>query len=84
MGCVITGRVQHMRKFYFVALCLLGFSGVLCAQEVPETATDVRPLLVGMQAPAPAGLVDDQGTAFDFWAALVDKPTVLVFYRGHW
>ena len=73
-----------MRKFYFVALCLLGFSGVLRAQEEPETATDVRPLLVGMQAPAPAGLVDDQGIAFDFWAALVDKPTVLVFYRGHW
>ncbi len=73
-----------MRKFYFIALCLLGFSGVLRAQEVPKTATDVRPLLVGMQAPAPAGLVDDQGIAFDFLAALVDKPTVLVFYRGHW
>ena len=78
------GKSSAYEKVYFVALCLLGFSGVLCAQEVPETATDVRPLLVGMQAPAPAGLVDDQGTAFDFWAALVDKPTVLVFYRGHW
>jgi hypothetical protein len=78
------GKSSAYEKVLFCRALPVGFSGVLRAQEVPETATDVRPLLVGMQAPAPAGLVDDQGTAFYFWAALVDKPTVLVFYRGHW
>ena len=73
-----------MGKLYIIALWLLTLVSVSGAAEVPAKAGDVRPLLVGTQAPAPAGLLDDQGVAFDFAAALADKPTVVVFYRGHW
>lgn len=73
-----------MRKLSTIVLLLLGFAPVVSAADMAETAGEVRPLLVGTQAPAPAGLLDEQSAAFDLGAAMAGKPTVLVFYRGHW
>lgn len=50
----------------------------------PETADAVRPLLVNATVPTVSGLIDAQGAEFDLNAALDKRPTVLVFYRGHW
>lgn len=52
------------------------------AALAPSTA-EVKPLAVG--APAPAVTVQSaDGTAFDLGAALAEKPTILIFYRGGW
>ena len=73
-----------MRKCAVMAILLLGLTLGAGAQGVPESAWEVRPLLVGTPAPIPEGLVDARGEAFDLGAAMAGEKTVLVFYGGHW
>ncbi len=47
------------------------------------SATDVRPLLVGMAIPE-GTLRDEKGNETTVGALMGDGPAVFVFYRGHW
>lgn len=69
-----------------LALCLAGLPVAALAKEGPSlapAANQVRPLLIGSLVPQ-AELLDADGAAFDLAAALKERPTILVFYRGHW
>ena len=50
---------------------------------VAPSAAEAKPLAVGATTPG-ATLLNADGTAFDLGAALSEKPTVLIFYRGGW
>lgn len=50
---------------------------------IASSAAAVHPLAVGATAPAVTVKTSD-GKSFDLGAALAEKPTVLVFYRGGW
>lgn len=51
--------------------------------RVPNSAADIRPLLIGATVPQVA-LQTADGKAFDLSGAVAKKPTVLIFYRGGW
>lgn len=51
--------------------------------DIPQSANEVRPLLVGDRVPI-LTLKTVEGKAFDLNAAIAKKPTVLFFYRGGW
>jgi len=73
-----------MRRYLALVMLTLGAVPMASAEGMPESAWEVRPLLVGSKAPVPGGLVDERGEPFDLGAAMRARPTVLVFYRGHW
>ena len=52
-------------------------------QPLPASAEDVRPLLVGTEAPD-AALKTMEGRPFALKTAVSERPAVLVFYRGWW
>jgi hypothetical protein len=49
----------------------------------PDSPEDVQPLPVGAQMPT-LTLKTPEGEDFDLRAAVAEKPTALVFYRGTW
>lgn len=51
--------------------------------QLPDDPTEVRPLLVGSEAPD-APLTTADGSATTLHAVLGDAPAVVVFYRGGW
>ncbi len=53
------------------------------ATAIAPTAAATKPLAVGTTAPG-AKVKTSDGADFDLGAALAEKPTVLVFYRGGW
>ena len=53
------------------------------ASIYPTAPTDVHPIIVGTSVPV-VSLKSSSGQPFDLAAAIADKPTVLVFYRGWW
>jgi len=53
------------------------------SNQVPTTALNVQPLLVGASIPKLA-LLTEEGISFDLNTALAKKPAVLIFYRGNW
>ncbi len=69
-----------MNKIWIVLLLVLGAFEQVQAQ-LPDAPNNVRPLMVGDEIPK-LTLMDANGRAFDLGAH--KKPTVLVFYRGHW
>ncbi len=52
-------------------------------RPLPASPLDVRPALVGTEAPG-AILKTSDGRDFDLKGAISEKPTVLIFYRGWW
>lgn len=50
---------------------------------VPLLPQDISPLLSGENIPQ-VKLLDAAGQSFDLNAAVLSKPTILVFYRGGW
>lgn len=53
------------------------------AADVPTTAEDVRPLLVGSAVPE-VELPAADGGVVDLAGAARAQPTILIFYRGGW
>ena len=53
------------------------------AAAVPDSAAEVRPLLIGAAAPS-AVLHTPDGAEFDLKSAIEKKPTIVIFYRGGW
>jgi cytochrome oxidase Cu insertion factor (SCO1/SenC/PrrC family) len=65
---------------------LLAVSALLSqpvSAEVPESAWDVRPVLVGTTVPD-ITFVDQSGKPFSLKERAKDKPLILVVYRGLW
>ena len=64
---------------------LLAVATADAAEEkpLPQSAGQVRPLLVGAALP-PAVLTGDDDASLDLAAAVAEKPAVIVFYRGGW
>jgi peroxiredoxin len=79
------------RKTFLLSFPVLAFAAVSGRSEVvvneptnvPSSADNVRPVLVGTRLPK-IGLRDAAGKAFDLNAAIAAKPAVLIFYRGGW
>lgn len=63
-------------------LCFLAFTNALQAQ-IPTQAEDISPLLIGETIPN-ASLIDAEGTQYQLFDMIDEKPTVLIFYRGGW
>jgi peroxiredoxin len=64
--------------------------GILCfwcstsvSAQVPKNGEDICPLLIGETIPK-ATLQDSEGKQVELGRLLINKPTVLVFYRGGW
>ena len=53
-------------------------------RPVANSAEEIHPLLVGMEVPKITGVTRTDGTPFDLNAAIAEKPTILIFYRGGW
>ena len=53
------------------------------AQQVPNSAQDICPILIGTMTPK-LTLTTAKGSSFDLNVAIAEKPTVLIFYRGGW
>jgi peroxiredoxin len=51
--------------------------------QVPEDPQRIRPLLVNATIPQ-LTLPDTNGQPFDVNAAVRERPTILLFYRGGW
>lgn len=58
-------------------------AGMTNLDVAPSSPELVRPLLNGMKVPQITIRTSD-GSKFDLTAALGEKPTVIVFYRGGW
>ena len=65
-----------------LSLFLITISGA-SESDVAERAEFVRPLLPGSACPAFEAVAAD-GSLFEFDPAALDKPVVLIFYRGGW
>src|ERR1700749_3093626 len=50
---------------------------------IPGEPTGIRPLLIGESIPAVV-VPDAGGKSYDLNAKIIEKPTILVFYRGGW
>lgn len=55
----------------------------LSAQDVPESANDIRPLLIGSDLPE-SSLSTLEGEEVSIRELTKKNPTVIVFYRGGW
>ena len=70
--------------FGFLLAGWLSFAPALAVNdEVPHSAEEVRPLLIGSQLP---DIVYKTGNGSDFSLneAASEKPVILVYYRGGW
>ncbi len=66
---------------WLVGALLLG--GTANSAEVPTSADQVHPVLIGGHAPD-AHLMTSQGKPVSLKVEILDKPTILIFYRGGW
>lgn len=51
--------------------------------HVPDSPSEIRPLLIGAPVPK-VTLQTADGNPFDLNAAVSGRPSVLIFYRGGW
>lgn len=65
-------------------LSLQAIAGAGSDLGVPERAEDVRPLLIGTQAPFDVELLTVEGAATTLRQSMDGRPAVLVFFRGGW
>jgi peroxiredoxin len=66
--------------FLLAAVCL---SGSQVKGQVPTSALDVSPLLIGESVPD-GSLTDTKGNTVSFYSLISEKPAVVIFYRGDW
>lgn len=72
-----------MKTRTFLAGAALVYASPVLAADVPTTAEEVRPLLVGSAVPE-VELPATDGGVVDLAAAARAQPTILIFYRGGW
>jgi peroxiredoxin len=66
-----------------ILMLFLIVGGRLAAQDLPATATDISPLLIGERIPA-ISLPDVEGKTISLLELASQKQTILIFYRGGW
>lgn len=71
-----------MKRLYTTLFALLSLTGAAQASEIAPTSMDVRPVPAGLQTPD-VTLQTESGRPVQL-KSLINKPTVLVFYRGGW
>jgi peroxiredoxin len=73
-----------MKKYLFVFfVTLAGLIGSQIKAQLPATAFDISPLLIGEKAPD-IMLTDTKGNQKSLVEITKEKPSVLFFYRGNW
>lgn len=72
-----------MKTRAFLAGAALVCASPTLASDVPTSAEEVRPLLVGSAVPE-VELPATDGGVVDLAAAARAQPTILIFYRGGW
>jgi cytochrome oxidase Cu insertion factor (SCO1/SenC/PrrC family) len=77
----ITRMARPIFALAVVAAWVIGTTPAVA--QLPDDPTEVRPLLVGSEAPD-APLTTADGRATTLHAILGDAPAVVVFYRGGW
>jgi peroxiredoxin len=71
-------------KFLYIAAFVIRVSTTsVFSQGIPQTPTDVSPLLIGEKIPA-LTLPDVSGTSVSLAELVGKRQTVLIFYRGGW
>ncbi|MBU3023705.1 peroxiredoxin-like family protein [Aestuariibacter sp. A3R04] len=68
---------------YLVLLAVLFTTTVFAKPGPAPSAEEVRPLLEGMTVPD-AVVSDTEGSPFSLKAMLMQKPSIVLFYRGGW
>ncbi|MCG8435595.1 MAG: redoxin domain-containing protein, partial [Gammaproteobacteria bacterium] len=76
-------RFANLFGVFALASFLTACGGGEPVVEIPLEPEDVRPLLVGTQAPA-FTVQDPEGAAFKFDPENLEKPVLMIFYRGGW
>lgn len=71
-----------MKKIISLVLLVIGFVGN-AQNDLPKSATDIAPLLIGEKTPN-VTLKSVDGNAVSLKTVLDKKRTILVFYRGGW
>lgn len=71
-----------MKKMIFIASILITVLGS-AQTELPKTATDIAPLLIGEKAPN-RNLQTTDGVKMSTDDVIAQKKTILIFYRGGW
>jgi len=71
-----------MHRIFLLSISLL-FTQIGMAQNLPQQAEDIAPLLIGEVFPD-SGASNLEGAAIQVQSLLADKPAVVVFYRGGW
>jgi len=71
------------RSASFGLLAIAALLALPVRAALAPSAAEAHPLGLGDVAPA-VTVKSADGTAFDLGAALAEKPTVLIFYRGGW
>lgn len=74
---------MHWRQLSLAAVAVVTLHGAALAQEVPDRAEDVRPLLIGAEVPSVEVRTLD-GDAVDLQKVVLGNRTLLLFYRGGW
>jgi peroxiredoxin len=69
-------------KLLYLAMLVVSITSAF-SQDIPQTPTDVSPLLIGEKIPA-ITLPDITGTCVSLAELVSKQPTVLIFYRGGW
>ncbi len=75
--------MRFAMKFLFVGLFFTLQSASVMAKSIATEANAVNPLLNGMQIPA-VTLHYPDGTPVSLAALTMQKPTIVMFYRGGW
>jgi hypothetical protein len=76
-------RLWHGAVMASLVLAGPAAAGARDGEGLPTSAEGVHPILVGTPAPDGA-LRTPEGRETTLHALLDGRPTVLVFYRGHW
>ncbi len=84
-------RKTFAKWFWLVVLILASGCGYLqpsmdradCRSQVPDKAEEICPILIGQSLPRIVLRTADNAP-FDLNAAVAQKPTVLIFFRGGW
>lgn len=76
-------KILRLVPILILALLTAPLSADCDRQQVFEQATDVQPLLPGMQAPA-FTVKDASGKDFRFDPENLQQPVVITFFRGGW
>ena len=69
-----------MKKLILISFL---FIGCFIETSIPLVAEDISPILIGEKLPN-ANFQNAEGKSVQLRTILVEKPTVLVFYRGGW